>query len=95
MTVCSGSLGPQGSSSHAATFFSGLNVEALDFSEAAAWFEQGRTRWLRRCPSTRRFEDRPGVPNRVFACLDDVAYQCQVAVWQSLLERVGMHGEAQ
>jgi glycosyltransferase involved in cell wall biosynthesis len=36
------------------------------------------------------FEDRNGVPDRVFASLDDVAYQRQVAVWQSLLERVGL-----
>ena len=41
VTVCCGSLGPKGSSSHAATFFSGLDVQALDFTEAAAWFERG------------------------------------------------------
>lgn len=36
------------------------------------------------------FEDRPDVPDRVFASLDDDAYHRQVAVWQSLLERVEM-----
>ncbi len=77
VTLCSGSLGPWGSSSHAATFFSGLNVEAFDFSEAAAWFEQGRDPMAAPVPFHPSFEDRPGVPDRVLACLDDVTYQRQ------------------
>ena len=90
LTVCSGSLGPPGSSSHAATFFAGLNVQALDFTEAVTWFEQGRDPMAAPVPIHPSFEDRPGVPDRVFASLDDDAYHRQVAVWQSLLERVGL-----
>ena len=89
VTVCCGSLGSRGSSSHAATFFAGLDVQALDFTEAATWFEQGRDPMAAPVPFHPSFEDRPGVPDRVFASLDDVAYRHQVAVWQSLLERVG------
>ncbi|MEN8234932.1 MAG: glycosyltransferase family 4 protein [Actinomycetota bacterium] len=88
VTVCCGTLGPQGSSSHAATFFGGLNVEALEFTEAAEWFEQGRDPMAAPVPIHPSFEDRPGVPDRVFASLDDDAYLRQVAVWRSLLERV-------
>ena len=90
ITVCCGSLGPRESSSHAATFFSGLDVRALDFTKAATWFEQGRDPMAAPVPFHPSFEDRPGVPDRVFASLDGVAYQRQVAVWQSLLERVGL-----
>ncbi len=90
VTVCCGSLGPVGSSSHAATFFSDLKVEALDFTDAATWFDQGRDPMAAPVPFHPSFEDRPDVPDRVFASLDDDAHQRQVAVWQSLLERVGL-----
>ncbi len=90
VTVCCGSLGPRGSSSHAATFFSGLDVQALDFTEAATWFERGGDPMAAPVPFHPSFEDRPGVPDRVFASLDDVVYRRQIAVWQSLRDRVGM-----
>ena len=90
VTVCCGSKGPPGSSSHAVTFFAGLDVQALDFTEAATWFEQGRDPMAAPVPFHPSFEDRPGVPDRVFASLDDDAYNRQVAAWQSLLERVGL-----
>ncbi len=90
VTVCCGSLGPSGSSSHAATFFAGLDVQALDFSEAATWFEQGQDPMAAPVPFPPSFEDRPDVPDRVFVSLDDDAYHRQVAMWQSLLERVGL-----
>ena len=89
VTVCCGTLGAAGSSSHAGTFFAGLNVEPLDFTEAEMWFEQGRDPMAAPVPFHPSFEDRPGVPDRVFASLDDDAYHRQVAVWQSLLKRVG------
>ena len=64
LTVCSGSLGPPGSSSHAATFFACLNVQALDFTEAVTWFEQGRDPMAAPVPIHPSFEDRPGVPDQ-------------------------------
>ena len=90
VTVCCGSLGPRGSSAHAETFFAGLDTQTLDFTEAAAWFEQGRDPMAAPVPIHPSFEDRPGVPDAVFASLDDSAYRRQVAVWQSLLERAGL-----
>jgi glycosyltransferase involved in cell wall biosynthesis len=89
LTVLCGSLGPKGSSSHAATFFTDLNVEALDFTEAATWFEQGRDPMAAPVPMHPSFEDRPGAPDRIFASLGGDAYLRQVAAWRSLLERVG------
>ena len=90
LTVCCGSLGPPGSSSHAVTFFAGLDVQALDFTEAATWFAKGQDPMAAPVPFHPSFEDRPGVPDRVFASLDEDAYDRQVAVWESLLERVGL-----
>jgi glycosyltransferase involved in cell wall biosynthesis len=89
VTVSCGSLGLPGSSTHAATFFAGLDVESLDFTEAVAWFAQGRDPMAAPVPMHPSFEDRPAVPDRVFASIDDTDYRHQVAVWRSLLERIG------
>jgi len=88
-TVCCGSLGPPGSSSNASTFFAGLDVDALDFTDAVSWFEEGRDPMNAPVPMHPSFEDRPAVPDRVFASIDDHDYRHQVAVWRSVLERIG------
>ena len=89
VTVCCGSLGPPGVASHAATFFDGLHVQALDFTEAVAWFEDGRDPMAAPVPIHPSFEDRPGVPDRVFVSIDTDAYERQVATWQTLLKETG------
>jgi len=89
VTLCCGSLGSPGSASHAATFFGGLDVQALDFTEAAARFEQGRDPMAAPVPMQPSFEDRPGVPDRVFAALGQAEYDHQVNMWGALLDRVG------
>ena len=89
VTLCCGSLGPPGAESHAATFFAGLDTQALDFTEAVKWYEQGRDPMAAPVPMQPSLEDRPGVPDRVFAMLDDTDYEHQVAVWRSLLDSVG------
>ena len=89
VTVCCGSLGPPGAASHAATFFDGLPVQALDFTETVAWFEDGRDPMAAPVPIHPSFEDRPGVPDRVFASIGTDAYERQVAIWQTLLNETG------
>lgn len=89
VTVCCGSLGPQGASSNAASFFGGLDVHALDFSEAVSWYERGLDPMAAPVPMHPSFEDRPEVPDRVFGSLDDDEYRHQVDVWRSMLERIG------
>lgn len=89
VTLCCGSLGPAGATSHAATFFAGLDVQALDFTSAVSEFEQGRDPMAAPVPMHPSFEDRPGVPDRVFAALGEADYRHQVAVWRSLLEGAG------
>jgi glycosyltransferase involved in cell wall biosynthesis len=89
VTVCCASLGSSGSSSHAATFFAGLDVETLDLNEALLWFEQGRDPMAAPVPMHPSFEDRPGVPDRVFVSITDDDHRHQVEVWRSMLERIG------
>lgn len=89
VTLCCGSLGSPGAASHAGTFFAGLDVHALDFTDALAQFEQGRDPMSAPVPMQPSYEDRPGVPDRVFASIGQAEYRHQVAVWRDLLERVG------
>lgn len=89
VTLCCGSIGLPGSKSHAETFFSGLDVRAIDFSEAAAWFSQGRDPMAAPVPMHPSFEDRPGAPDRVFASISPAEYDRQLAVWRTLLADVG------
>jgi glycosyltransferase involved in cell wall biosynthesis len=88
VTVCSGSLGTPGEGSHAATFFGDIDVRSLDFTESVEWFEQGRDPMTATVPIHPSFEDRPGVPDRVFASLDDDDYARQLAAWVELLEPI-------
>lgn len=89
VTLCCGSIGPPGSKSHAETFFSGLDVRAIDFSEAADWFSQGRDPMMAPVPMHPSFEDRPGAPDRVFGSISPAEYDRQIEVWRTLLADVG------
>ena len=75
VTIACGSLGAPGEPSNASTFYSGIDVRALDYDEAvtapdpvAAGFH----------PS---YEDRPDAPDRVFAGVDDADYERLVEIW--------------
>jgi len=88
VTLCSGSLGPEGSETNARTFFAGLNVESVDFTAAVDAFAEGRDPMAVEVPIHPSFEDRPDVPDRVFADLDEDEYRSQVAPWSDLIGRV-------
>ena len=85
VTLVAGSLGAPGAQSHAATFFAGLDVRALDYSGAAAAADP----LAHDPPFQPSYEDRPGAPDRVFAAVDDETYERLVAVWQRELARAG------
>lgn len=73
VTVLSGSLPGHGD---AKAFYAGLDVVAVDFSRGDA-------------PQHPSYEDRPDAPDRVFAAIDDVAYERHVRAWAAALERAG------
>src|SRR5262245_3664833 len=72
VTILSGSLPGHGDAEH---FYEGLDVHAVDFARGDA-------------PMHPSYEDRPDAPDRVFAALDDRAYEEHVAAWCRALEEV-------
>jgi glycosyltransferase involved in cell wall biosynthesis len=85
VTLATGSLGVPGDPSHARTFYTGLDVRSLDYTASAAAPDPLATD----PPFHPSFEDRPGAPDRVFARVDDAAYDRLVAVWSDELVRAG------
>src|SRR5919198_5151900 len=73
VTIVSGSLPGYGDAEH---FYEGLDVHAVDFERGDA-------------PLHPSYEDRPDAPDRVFAALDDRAYEEHVAAWSRALDEAG------
>jgi glycosyltransferase involved in cell wall biosynthesis len=84
-TLAAGSLGRPGEPTHAATFFAGIDVHPLDYSPALELAEP----LAAPVPFPPSYEDRPAAPDRVFAAVDDAAYERLVAAWTDLLARAG------
>jgi glycosyltransferase involved in cell wall biosynthesis len=89
VTLLSGSLGGEGKESHAPTFFEGVDVRAVDYSEAV----EAEDPLSADPPMHPSYEDREGAPDRVFAGVDDEAYERHVGFWREQLEAAGA-GEA-
>ncbi|HLM93149.1 MAG TPA: glycosyltransferase family 4 protein [Gaiellaceae bacterium] len=85
MTLAAGSLGHSGEPTHAASFFAGIDVTPLDYSPALEFANP----LAAPVPLPPSYEDRPGAPDRVFAAVDDGAYERLVAAWIDLLARAG------
>jgi glycosyltransferase involved in cell wall biosynthesis len=84
VTLAAGSLGLPGEPSHAATFYAGLDVGALDYTAAAAAPDP----LAADPPFHPSYEDRAGAPDRVFARVSDRDYERLVGVWEEHLRRV-------
>lgn len=85
VTLASGSLGALGATTDAKTFYSGLDVSAVDYSPSLRLADPlgGRV------PFQPSYEDRPRGPDRPFAAVDDAAYERLVAAWAGALARAG------
>ncbi len=87
VSIATGSLGPPGEESNAQTFFRGLDVHPLDYTDAA-----GAPVPLAAEPAYHpSYEDRPGAPDRVFASVDDDTYERIVATWVQQLTCARAH----
>ena len=84
VTVLSGSLG-DGAITDARRFFSGLDVRAVDYTEAAVAADP----LAHDPPMHPSYEDRPDVPDRVFAKVDDRGYERLVDTWARELAAAG------
>ena len=85
VALVSGSKGAPGESSHAETFFEGLDVHALDYTAALAAADP----FAAEPPLHPSFEDRPDAPDRVFAAVGDEVFERLVATWEVALADAG------
>jgi glycosyltransferase involved in cell wall biosynthesis len=83
--LAAGSLGRPGELTNAASFFAGIDVEPLDYSPALAFADP----LAAPVPFPPSYEDRPGAPDRVFAAVDDAAYERLVGAWIEVLGHAG------
>jgi glycosyltransferase involved in cell wall biosynthesis len=85
VTLLTGSLGPPGAESNAETFFKGFDVHGVDYTAAL----EAPDPLMADPPMHPSFEDRPDAVDRVFAKVDDAAYEHLVAAWQAALAEAG------
>jgi glycosyltransferase involved in cell wall biosynthesis len=82
VTVVSGSVAGRGD---ARAFYAGVDVRPVDMTAAMSSADP----MAADPPLHPSYEDRPGAPDRVFAALDDAAFERQVASWSHALEEAG------
>jgi glycosyltransferase involved in cell wall biosynthesis len=85
VTVLSGSLTRAGLPGDARAFYRGLDVRGVDMTRA---LEAPDPMWADP-PMHPSYEDRPGADDRIFAELDDAAFEHQVGAWARALQSVG------
>jgi hypothetical protein len=73
VTLAAGSLGQAGEQTHAPTFFGAVHLVTVDYSPNRQGGEGA-------VPFQPSYEDRPSAPDRVFATVDDDAYERLVDV---------------
>ena len=77
-TLFAGSVGPLADSSNAHHFFTGIDCLSLDFSPAVEAWRNGADPMAQPDPMPASFEDKEGVPDRIFLDLDAAAFDRQV-----------------
>ena len=85
VSLVAGSLGAPGDRTHAESFFKHPQLTAVDYGPAVAAFEQGRDPLAEPVPMHPSFEDRPGVPDPVFAAVPPAAGDHLAASWEQTL----------
>jgi glycosyltransferase involved in cell wall biosynthesis len=80
-----GSLGTASEFSNAGRFFDGLRCQSLDYTAAADRWADGEDPMSAAVLMQASYEDKPGVPDRIFVDLDDAAFARQVHSWTQLM----------
>jgi len=83
--LVAGSLGPRGERTNAETFFEGLDVHPVPYDAAVAAHAEGRDPIAEPLPMHPSFEDRPGVPDRVFASVPPALGDHLVSAWERIV----------
>jgi len=89
VSVAVGSLGEPGDETHAPTFFEGLDVHSLDFTDAARVFDAGGDSIAAAVPMQPSFEDRAGVADVVLASVAPDLAEHLSAAWVAPLQAAG------
>ena len=89
VSLAVGSLGGPGEETHAPTFFEGLDVSSVDYTDAARLFETGGDAIAAPLPMQPSYEDRADVPDVVLASVDPELADHLSAVWRSRLQSAG------
>jgi glycosyltransferase involved in cell wall biosynthesis len=80
-TLHAGSMGSPADNSNAQRFFSGIDCQSLDYSPALSDWRTGGDPMGGDVPMPASYEDKVGVPDRIFFDLDDAAFDRQVDSW--------------
>jgi D-inositol-3-phosphate glycosyltransferase len=83
--LVAGSLGARGERTNADTFFERLDVHPVPYDEAVAAYAEGRDPIAEPLPMHPSFEDRPGVPDRVFASVSPALGDHLVSAWERIV----------
>lgn len=89
ISLITGSLGSPGEPTEATTFFAGLDVHPVDFTPARQAWLRGEDPMDQPVPMHPSYEEREGVPDRVFTALDRQAAGRQVEAWRRALVESG------
>jgi glycosyltransferase involved in cell wall biosynthesis len=84
-----GSLGEAGLGTNAATFFAGLDVHPLDYTDAARAFAAGGDAIAAAVPMHPSYEERADVPDVVFASVPPTLAEHLATAWDAPLEAAG------
>ena len=90
VSLVAGSVGGPGDLGYAPEFFAPLPVTPVDYTPAMQNWALGGDPLAGPRPLHPSFEDRDGAPDRVFASLDDAAFERQVASWSTALVAGGI-----
>jgi glycosyltransferase involved in cell wall biosynthesis len=85
VSLVAGSVGGPGELGYAPEFFAPLPVTPVDYTPAMRTWALGGDPLAGPRPLHPSFEDRDGAPDRVFAAVDDAAFERQVASWSTAL----------
>lgn len=87
--LVTGSLGGAEEDTNAARFFAGIDVHALDYTEAVAAHDAGGHALAAPVPMHPSYEDRPGAPDRVLADVDPSLLPHLAAAWDAPFAAAG------
>ncbi len=83
--LVAGSLGERGERTNAETFFAGLDVHPVRYDDAIAAYAEGRDPIAEPIPLHPSFEDRPNVPDRVFASVSPALADHLAGAWERIV----------